>query len=67
MINPRPLLIQVMDQSDDEPDHALIEIVWFMEDCDEAIETFDGEFYQCPVCLAIVDRDGVLTHEKKIH
>lgn len=44
-------------------DEALFEMLWALESCYEAIEVFDGEFIQCPVCYKSADQDGVIYHK----
>lgn len=43
-------------------DEALLQFVFHMESCDEAINSFDG-FAVCPICSAQVI-DGVMVHKE---
>ena len=42
-------------------DEALLQFVFHLESCDEAVQCFDG-FAVCPVCGAH-NEDGVMTHK----
>ena len=44
-----------------EFDQALLQFLFHLESCDEAVEIFD-EFSICPVCSAIA-KDGVMEHK----
>lgn len=44
-------------------DEEYASIIFQFESCDEAIMFYDGAFYQCPVCNAIVNRAGIIEHQ----
>lgn len=48
-------------------DPALLEIIWNLETCEEAVEVFDGEFEDCPVCGERINENGEILHHKRIH
>ena len=53
------------DKKDDYTHQDFMELIWSIDSCEEAVEIFRGDMYQCPVCLSYVDEDGVVMHKNR--
>ncbi len=51
--------------TDEMTEEEYEEIVFNFETCEDAIQFYDGYFYQCPVCNAIVQNDGNMFHREQ--
>lgn len=56
--------MELTDQEQLEHDTQLFELIWHLHCCDDAVVAFDGNFHQCPVCLEIEDKNGLLVHKE---